>query len=225
MKERLTVHFDGAANLGERAGWGFIVKQGKSWLHQDYGRVPCNPKKATCNTAEHYALGQALLWLHINEHHKYQINVFGDSKLVIKQMQGKWRVKDKTKPYASYADQNLTYLPHFQHIRFRYVPREQNEDADHLSQLGKRLSTQDAFMNATPPMLEGLVAYWKQEGKTEQEVIQLAKTFMQAKHEDPELRKALYKVCQDHGYFVDVEKEETLVERLAKQFGGEVIPT
>jgi ribonuclease HI len=53
-----------------------------------------------------------------------------DSKLVVEQLMGNWKIKEPTlKPQVAKVK---ALLPDFGTVRFRYVPREENKEADRL---------------------------------------------------------------------------------------------
>jgi len=60
-----------------------------------------------------------------------QIIVYGDSKLVIKQMFGRWRIKSGY--YVPIAKVCKALLKQFPNITGKWIPREQNGLADELS--------------------------------------------------------------------------------------------
>jgi probable phosphoglycerate mutase len=134
--KKINVYFDGAANLREKCGYGFLIKDGETWITSDYGNVPVEKERATCNVAEHYALLQALKWLVENDYTKDRIDVYGDSKLVINQIFGHWRIRNRDLPYADYCLQNMEILKKFENIKGSWIPREKNRKADELSKLG-----------------------------------------------------------------------------------------
>lgn len=134
----IKVYFDGAAWLWKKAGYGYLVKKGEQWLTQDYGLVPCEPNKATCNIAEHYALNRALTWLKENGHTEDKIEIFGDSKMVISQIFRGWKCRDNNLPYYIYFAENKELIKEFENAKGRLLPREKNEEADALSKLGLR---------------------------------------------------------------------------------------
>lgn len=54
-----------------------------------------------------------------------------DSELVVKQLQGEYRVKHPDlKPLFT---QVLNLLSHFKNVSFNYIPRDLNKEADHLA--------------------------------------------------------------------------------------------
>ena len=63
----------------------------------------------------------------------YNLNVFGDSLLIISQIKGKWQAQD-TK-LISYQKCINHLIPKFQNITFAYLPRAHNQFANRLATL------------------------------------------------------------------------------------------
>ena len=62
-----------------------------------------------------------------------QLEIHGDSNLVIRQTQGIWRTRDeKLKPYHAYLD---LLVARFEELRYIHLPREENQFADALATL------------------------------------------------------------------------------------------
>lgn len=133
---RHLLQFDGAAepNPGE-AGGAYVIfspetideegDQVRSVVQEGFLYLP----HATNNEAEYCGLIvglQQALKLGIPE-----IDVEGDSNLVVNQAQGLWKVKTPTLvPYRSKAN---SLLHKFKAFSLKHIPREENKDADRLS--------------------------------------------------------------------------------------------
>ena len=62
-----------------------------------------------------------------------QLEIHGDSNLVIQQTQGIWRTRDeKLKPYHAYLD---LLVARFDELRYLHLPRAENQFADALATL------------------------------------------------------------------------------------------
>ena len=62
-----------------------------------------------------------------------QLEIHGDSNLVIQQTQGIWKTRDeKLKPYHSYLD---LLIARFDELRYIHLPRAENQFADVLATL------------------------------------------------------------------------------------------
>jgi ribonuclease HI len=123
---RVTVNVDGGArgNPGP-AAIGAIVRDGDGEVLAEEGR-PIG--RATNNVAEYRAL---LLGIErARDLGAEEIELVGDSELVVKQVRGDYRVKDPgLKPL--HADVKAALEP-FQAWSIRHVRREQNAEADRL---------------------------------------------------------------------------------------------
>jgi ribonuclease HI len=124
MNKRIAnLFFDGGSrgNPGQAAGAAVIItSDGK------HHRVSQFLEYATNNEAEYIGLIVGLT--KAKELGIKQLEIKGDSNLVINQMQGKWKVKsDRLQPlYASAC--NL--MAHFPHNTITWIPRQQNTLAD-----------------------------------------------------------------------------------------------
>lgn len=122
---KATLFCDGGArgNPGP-AGIGFVLEVSEAPVicHGEY------IGEATNNVAEYRALIAGLRRAAATA--VTELSVFLDSELVVRQMQGKYRVKDaKLKPLFAEAAKLAT---RFRPIIFQHVPREKNAGADAL---------------------------------------------------------------------------------------------
>jgi ribonuclease HI len=86
----------------------------------------------TNNVAEYNGLLAALKWT--IDHGYREIEVRADSELLVKQMRGEYRVKHPgLQPLVARA---RVLIGQLDDVSFRHVRREQNEEADRLSNLG-----------------------------------------------------------------------------------------
>lgn len=126
----ITAFFDGGArsNPGP-AGYGvYIVDDLGNVLAELHGSLGVN----TNNVAEYNGLIAALTWA--VEHDVREITVKGDSLLIIEQMRGNYKVKHEgLKPLHMKARMLVMQIGN---VKFEHVPREQNKDADRLSNVG-----------------------------------------------------------------------------------------
>ncbi|XP_034694071.1 uncharacterized protein LOC117920570 [Vitis riparia] len=80
-----------------------------------------------------------------------QLEIHGDSNLVIKQTQGIWRTRDeKLKPYHAYLD---LLIDRFDVLRYIHLPRAENQFADALATLAS-LIVIPAGVNVRPLLIE-----------------------------------------------------------------------
>lgn len=131
----IVVHFDGLCqpkNPGGVATFGFTVDRDGKRIHEDCG-LAARPytEEATNNVAEYTGVLKAVEWLAGAGFLKEPIVVRGDSELVIKQLQGKYKVKS---PLLAPIHGKLRQLSaKFSSLTFDWVPREANRDADALT--------------------------------------------------------------------------------------------
>jgi ribonuclease HI len=127
----ITVYFDGLCyprNPCGVAAYGYLIYSDGELIHRGFGAVG-EGKGMTSNVAEYEGLRAAAQWLSDHEIMD-SITINGDSQLVIRQMKGEWEVRSKT---------SRKYVPEIKQllggrdVRFVWVPREMNEDADRLS--------------------------------------------------------------------------------------------
>ena len=129
------VYFDGACELarGVRiAAYGFHL-EGGGFLHEDYGLAvaPGSPN-STNNVAEYVAAIRALEWL-VGQHYSREVALYGDSELVIRQMNGEYEVR--AEHLKAYHDHLAQLAARFPRAEFHWIPREENQRADILSKL------------------------------------------------------------------------------------------
>ena len=123
----LHIHIDGGSrgNPGD-AGFGVYVEDGRGTvLAELYGYLG----RATNNVAEYQALLHALRYA--LERRATAVRVFSDSELVVKQMNGQYKVKHPDmQALHREARALLSRLPD---ARISHVRREQNREADRLA--------------------------------------------------------------------------------------------
>lgn len=125
----ITAYIDGGArgNPGP-AGYGVYIEQPDGAIEELYGGLGI----ATNNVAEYNGLLAALKWTIDNGHRRLHIRA--DSELLVKQMRGEYKVKNPgLQPLAARARVMVGQLDK---VTFEHVRREQNTDADRLSNVG-----------------------------------------------------------------------------------------
>jgi ribonuclease HI len=126
----ITAYFDGGArsNPGP-AGYGVhIVDDLGNVLAELSGSLGIT----TNNIAEYNGLIAALQWA--VDHGLTQIAIKGDSQLIVEQMKGNYKVKNEgLKPLYLKARMLVMQIGD---VTFEHVRREQNKDADRLSNIG-----------------------------------------------------------------------------------------
>lgn len=86
----------------------------------------------TNNRAEYTALLEGLKVA--RDHGVKDLTVRSDSQLLVRQMQGEYKVKNKGLIPLRIEAENL--VRQFDRVRFEHIPRELNEEADALSKMG-----------------------------------------------------------------------------------------
>jgi ribonuclease HI len=136
------MYIDGGArgNPGP-AGYGVRIEDADGTLIEElYGGLGV----ATNNVAEYNGLLAALKWA--VDHDQQKVQVRADSELLVKQMRGEYRVKHPgLQPLAARARLLIGQLDD---VTFQHVRREQNKEADRLSNLG--MDQAEAALRETP---------------------------------------------------------------------------
>jgi ribonuclease HI len=123
----LDLHIDGASrgNPGD-AAYGVYVTDGRGRAVAElYGYLG----RATNNVAEYQALLHGLRYA--LEHGARGVRVFSDSQLVVRQIEGSYKVKHPDMIPLHREAAGL--LRRFASAEVHHVPREQNRDADRLA--------------------------------------------------------------------------------------------
>jgi ribonuclease HI len=123
----LRLHVDGASrgNPGE-AGFGVhVATDGGETVASLYGYLG----RATNNVAEYEALLHGLRYA--LDRGAREVRVFSDSELLVRQLAGRYRVKNAGLLPLFREAQSL--LARFESARVSHVPREQNREADALA--------------------------------------------------------------------------------------------
>jgi ribonuclease HI len=122
-------------NPGRTACYAFIVKDKENTIQREYGRAAYD---STNNVAEYTAIIKALEWLFANNYENENIIIRGDSRLVINQIKGEFKIK-ATKIIPLYH-KAMSLISKFNNLEVEWVPREQNKEADRLSNYAYRIS-------------------------------------------------------------------------------------
>jgi ribonuclease HI len=112
--------------------WAFIAKQDNKLLYQEAGLVGWG-KGMTNNKGEYMAVIAALRWLITQPKAKWQPAVVSsDSELIVKQINGMYGCRDE-ELFKLLSLVNKVKAQYHKHITFRWIPRENNTEADALS--------------------------------------------------------------------------------------------
>ncbi len=131
----ILVTFDGLCepkNPGGVATFGFTVDRDGKRVHEGSG-LAAKPytSEATNNVAEYVGMLKAIEWLVEKGLQKESVLIKGDSQLVIRQMQGEWKVKSPL--LAPFHRKARELSMKFPSLKFDWMPREQNAAADALT--------------------------------------------------------------------------------------------
>ena len=127
LNPALQIHIDGASrgNPGE-AGFGVSVRDDEGAPRAElYGYLG----RASNNVAEYQALLHALRWA--RAHGARAVRVYSDSELVVRQINGQYRVKHPD--MVPLHREAVALLRQFESATVSHVRREQNRDADRLA--------------------------------------------------------------------------------------------
>jgi ribonuclease HI len=135
LPKELKLYFDGSCepkNPGGIAGYGWrLCGMDDTEIKTDHSEV-CRGPGATNNIAEWAGVTNALRYLK-SQNWSGKLEIYGDSKLVICQLTGEYKVrKDTLIPYHVECMGMLKELDWSAH----WIPREQNEACDRLSKHG-----------------------------------------------------------------------------------------
>jgi len=126
---KLIVYTDGACrgNPGQ-SSTGFVVldEQGRL-IHEDGTAIGVH----TNNQAEYMAVAEAARWIEENLGRELRLEFRLDSDLAVKQLTGKWKIKDAG--LKQLAMEVMNQMGYFQEVQLFHVPREQNQRADALA--------------------------------------------------------------------------------------------
>lgn len=125
MARTFVITADGGSrgNPGESA-YGAVILEGSHVIAELSGRIGV----ATNNVAEYRGLIAGLRAAHDIDPHA-QITVRMDSKLVVEQMSGKWKIRHPEMKQLAIEAKNI-HPAHL--VRFEWIPREANSHADRL---------------------------------------------------------------------------------------------
>jgi ribonuclease HI len=143
----IEVYFDGLCqpvNPGGIACYAFVIRRDGRSIHSDYG-IAAEPfsKDATNNVAEYTALAKALEWLIANGlNNSGRVEVKSDSQLVVKQLRGEYKIKSQ-RIIPLYRQVLLLQSRFPDGVEIRWVPREENKEADSLTNRAYNKALQD----------------------------------------------------------------------------------
>ena len=139
-KNQIEVYFDGLCQPCNPKGiacYAFIIKGKENIIYSEYG-LAAEPfsANATNNVAEYTGIIKALEWLIANGYENENIVIKGDSQLVISQIKRQFKVK-ASKIIPLYR-KVMSLISKFHNIQVEWIPREQNKEADELTNCAYR---------------------------------------------------------------------------------------
>lgn len=143
MKDIYTLHTDGACwpNPNGRATYGYVLTLNYKKIKEGNGLIG-EERGMTNNSAEYHAVWQGLLGFLdvIKEKSPAVLNIYSDSQLVVN-MINKRSKGNREKYYFKDYQITLNILSAIRQkghdVYFCWIPREQNQEADALSQIGQ----------------------------------------------------------------------------------------
>lgn len=131
MHMTVTVYIDGLAEPANpgTGTYGFLIYDGESRIAEGSGLAG---KDVTSNFAEYTALAEALKKLKILRI-EGDVLVRSDSKLLVGQLSLGWKVKGGM--YLDKLKEVKDLMREFGSMKFEWIPREQNQEADLLTRV------------------------------------------------------------------------------------------
>jgi ribonuclease HI len=128
ITENISIFCDGGSrgNPGP-AAYGFVVFSNTKKIYEEGKTLGVQ----TNNFAEYSAVINALRYIVSSKHRLSSIKFFLDSKLVVEQLSGKWKIKNENLRSLCHTIKTLEYslgMP----ITYKHIPREKNTEADLL---------------------------------------------------------------------------------------------
>jgi ribonuclease HI len=123
--KHFTIHTDGGArgNPGP-AAIGVVIKQGAKVIE----RIARCIGATTNNQAEYQAVHAALQYVH--QHGSASVDLYADSELVVKQLRGEYKVKNKE--LAPWYIKIISLANQIGQVKYHCIRREENAAADAL---------------------------------------------------------------------------------------------
>ena len=132
MYKQIECYFDGACepNPGGQIGAGIYIIDGDNEITESFEREPAPGN--TNNVAEYIAIIEVLNRILIYK--QCRIAIYGDSRLVINQLNGRYKVNSGSYlPYYKQASELLKGVRRKNIVTLQWIPREDNAIADQLS--------------------------------------------------------------------------------------------
>ncbi len=118
-------------NPGGVMGVGVVVYEDRVQVAAISKQGLGNRPHTSSNLAEFLALHEGIQWVIENQKSRERIVFYGDSEFVIRHTSGRWKINPKI--YAEGARMVRRALLHLPYYELRWIPREENTEADLLS--------------------------------------------------------------------------------------------
>src|SRR5579862_232807 len=140
-KEKIFLYFDGLCepkNPGGIATYGVSVWKDSELIFEEGGLARAKPwtLEASNNVAEYSAIIRGLEWLLANGYEKANVIARGDSRIVVNQLNGAFKIK-APRLLELYHDAKKL-LNRFRNLKIEWVARSRNSEADLLSRIAYR---------------------------------------------------------------------------------------
>lgn len=125
--------FDGAVepmNPGGHGGFGVVVFRDGAVIHTEASYMGQWPSLS--NNCAEYA-GVISVFRYLIREGISEASVFGDADMIVRQLNGEWRVKGGA--YVPYFAEAKTLRDRLPSVTINWIPREQNGEADELSKI------------------------------------------------------------------------------------------
>ena len=133
----IEAYFDGLCeprNPGGVATYGYVIYREGRKIHEGRGVAGTpNDPSSTNNVAEYTGIVRAMEHLVAEKLTGEPVVIRGDSQLVIRQATGEWKVKSRNLAALNARVRELFF--EFKELRFEWIPREKNREADALTHL------------------------------------------------------------------------------------------
>jgi len=129
----IEVYIDGSYTPSDNGAIGFgAVIYNNGIKQKRYGGKPPNQTNNN-NVAEYLAAINTMELMEKECLTEEEILIKADSKLVVNQLNGYWKIKKGD--YVEYANRAKELVKKFSNLRFKWIPREENLEADKLSRI------------------------------------------------------------------------------------------
>lgn len=136
----LKCFFDGAYSISTNTmGYGVVIRHLQPDLEtlvEEGGKI--DKAKGSVNYAEYFAFLKIIEYLCSSEYEDCEIYIYGDSRMVVNQMNRKFKIRNGVYvPLAYIALELVDKLRADNDVIIQWIPRDENGVADNLAKTGK----------------------------------------------------------------------------------------